>query len=63
MSSSQTPRGVRRKLLERADVKPNETDTKDGRVLLYWDAENGCEGVGKNLWGRVDVNPDRADTE
>ena len=48
-------------LLERADVDPDQVDTKYGRTPLSWAAEKGHEGVVKMIVGRKDINPNQED--
>ena len=48
-------------LLARADVKPDQADTRYGRTPLSWAALNGHSKVVKVLLERQDVNPDQAD--
>jgi len=48
-------------LLARADVKPDQADTRYGRTPLSWAALNGHSKVVKVLLELQDVNPDQAD--
>jgi len=55
--------GVVKMLLERGDVKPDQTDTYYGRPPLLWAAAKGHEGVVRMLLEREDVDPDQTDTK
>jgi len=53
---------VAKVLLKRADVNPDQVDTRYGLTPLSWAAGRGHEGVVKALLGRKDLNPNLADT-